>query len=150
MKTLTAMLVLFGSIALTAAPPDKRLATASKVYITPLDELEGDKPVAACLAQHLPTALPLTVVGSKEEADVVLRVKARISGDTARKLMGALGTIQLWAVTPDGAKLWDGFTGESLVNSTALPPSVAEVPCLLADSGIEMFRKALKKARDSK
>jgi len=116
------LLVGVASLSLTTAPPDTRLASASKVYVIAIDDLEGDRPVAACVAQHLPTALPSTVVSTKDEADLILRVKARLSGETTRKLTGALGLIELTALAPDGKKLWDGFRSESTSSSSATPP----------------------------
>lgn len=151
MKTIALAALLIAAVTpLYAAAPDSRLAAAKTIYVEPIDTLEGDKPVAACIAQHIPTALPLQVVDSKDGADIVLRVKGRISGETSRKLTGSLGLVQLWAVAPDGSKLWDGFRSESNVNTPTLPPDQADVACLLADTGIELLRKGLKKARDSK
>lgn len=146
----SSILAILLSAVVAAAPPDPRLATAKTVYLEPIDPLEGDRPVAACIAEHLPTALPLEVVTDKAGADFVLRVKGRISGETTRKLTGALGLVQLWAIAPDGAKLWDGFRSESTNTSVQLPPTAADVPCILADIGIELLRNGMKKARDAK
>ena len=145
MKT-TALLAILLSATVAAAPPDPRLATAKTVYLEPIDPLEGDRPVAACIAEHLPAALPLEVVTDKGQADVVLRVKARIAGDMTRQF-GGLGTIELWAIAPDGTQIWKGHTSESRANATTLPPDKDAVPCLLADSGINLLRNGMKKAR---
>ena len=147
MKIAPALLLALVAVPAAATPPDARFANAKTVYIEPLDPLEGDRPVAACIAEHLPAALPLTIAATKEEADIVLRVKARISGDTMRQLMAVLGSIQLWAMAPDGTQFWSGKTSEDRANATTLPPDKADVPCLLADAGINMLRNALKKAR---
>lgn len=146
MKT-SIIAILLSAAVVAAAPPDPRLATAKTVYLEPIDPLEGDRPVAACIAEHLPAALPLEVVTDKTSADIVLRVKGRIAGETTRKLTGALGLVQLWATAPDGSKLWDGFRSESTNTSVQLPPSAADVPCILADIGIELLRNGMKKAR---
>ena len=142
----TTMIVLLLSAVVVAAPPDPRLATAKTVYLEPIDPLEGDRPVAACIAEHLPIALPLEVITDKAGADIVLRVKARIAGDMTRQF-GGLGTIELWAIAPDGTQLWKGYTSDSRANATTLPPDKDAVPCLLADSGINMLRNGMKKAR---
>jgi len=146
----TSIIAILLSAVVGAAPPDPRLATAKTVYLEPIDPLEGDRPVAACIAEHLPAALPLEVVTDKASADIVLRVKGRIAGETTRKLTGALGLVQLWAMAQDGTKLWDGFRSESTNTSVQLPPNQADVPCILADIGIELLRNGMKKARDSK
>src|ERR1044072_6802379 len=138
-RTITALFVL-AALPVTAAPADPRFANAKTVYIEALDDLEADRPVSACLAEHLPTTLPLQVV-PKDQADIVLKVKARITGETTRKLTGSLGYVDLTAVAPDGKKLWDGFQSEATNTSVQLPPSTADVPCLLADTGIELLRK---------
>lgn len=148
MKTTAIILLLSASV--VAAAPDQRLATAKTVYLEPIDPLEGDRPVAACIAEHLPAALPLEVVTDKASADIVLRVKGRISGETTRKLTGALGLVQLTALAPDGSKVWDGFRSESTNTSVQLPPNQADVPCILADIGIELLRNGMKKARGGK
>jgi hypothetical protein len=146
MKLIPIVLLLSATVA--AAGPDPQLATAKTVYLEPLDPLEGDRPVAACMAERLSTALPLEVVTDKAAADIVLRVKARIPGDIMRNSFGVYGTIELWATSPTGAKMWHGYTSESRTNNTlTLAPDKADVPCVLADAGINMLRKGMKKAR---
>lgn len=137
------------ALSTVAFAADVRLATAKTAFVVAADDLEDDKPVAACLAERLNTTTPLTAVSSKDGADVILTVsKAKISGDSMRNLFGALGSVRLAATAPDGTKLWDGFQSLSMTtNQDVLKYSQADIACKLADVITEKLRDAMKKAR---
>src|SRR5436853_5172746 len=90
---LSSLVVTLGVLAvvLQAARIDPRLATVRKAYVVPVDDLSDDKPVSACFADHLNAATPIEAVLAKQDADVVLRVKANVPSATKRVLVGAMG-----------------------------------------------------------
>jgi hypothetical protein len=139
-----------------AKDPDPRLATARKAYVVAIDELGDDKPVAACFAEHLAKMTPLKVVDTKEEAEVVLRVKAHLPGQSARHALGSMGgrpSADVFAELPDGTKLWnDGAklgSGWSWDKGTSIQNNQT-TECAVADQLIDTLRGAMKKARDAK
>src|ERR1700730_15307991 len=75
---------------------DPRLATVRKAWVQPVDELaDEDRPVAACLADHLARLTPIEAVKTKAEADVIFKV-----GSTSTQAT-------ITAYLPDGATtLW--------------------------------------------
>lgn len=133
-----------------AAKEDPRLATAKSAFVEAADALSDDRPIAACLSEHLAKQMPLEIAASKESADLILRVvKGNISGDSSRSMLGSMGLAHLEARLPDGTKIWDGYENASASNKLDMRP-VAEVPCLLADALADKLRQAMKKARDKK
>ena len=139
-----------------AKDPDPRLATVRKAFIVAVDDLGDDKPVAACFAERLSKMTPLEVVKTKEEADVVLRVKAHLPGQSARHALGSMGgrpSADLFAEMPDGTKLWnDGAklgSGWSWDKGTSIQNNQT-TECAMADELINTLREAMKKARDAK
>ena len=137
-----------------AAKVDGRLATAKKAYIVPIDELGDDKPVAVCVVSHLAAHTPLTAVDSKSDADVVLRVKAHLPGQSARHALGSMGgrpSGELTAELTDGTKLWkDGAklgSGWSWSAGTSIQNNQT-TECAVADELLDTLRNAMRKARD--
>lgn len=112
-----------GSMPLLAKDHDRRLATAKTAFIEAGDPLSDDRPVVACLTDHLTKTTPLTVTDTKASADVVLKVyKTNISGNSMRSMFGSLGLAHLDALAPDGNDAFrlSGFRSTSRV--AALPP----------------------------
>ena len=146
-----------GSFVAYAANIDGRLATVRKAWIQPEDELADDRPVAACFAEHLKNVTPVEAVATKEEADVVFKVRANISSATKRAMLGGLGgspSAHLSAELPDGTKLWDDGAklrraigrGGKLESSDA----AKGVECGLADELLGSLRQAMRDARSKK
>jgi len=136
---------------------DPRLATVRKAFVVPVDDLGDDRGVAVCLADHLSQKTPIEAVKTKEEADVILKVKAHIPSATTRYMVGAMGgspSTDLSAELPDGTKLWSdgakvrrGNTGtQILVRGEHVNP----ISCALADEVLDTLLSAMKKARDKK
>jgi hypothetical protein len=129
--------VVFSSATIRADKIDPRLATVRTALVQPVDELANDdKPVAACLAEHLKASTPIEAVGTKDEADVILRI-----GSTSKQAT-------ITAFLPDGtSKLWSGTTplksGFGLV-------MVKHDACGLADKLLDTLREAMRKAPDAK
>lgn len=154
----TVLSVVFLSVLLLAADVDKRLATVRKAYVVPVDDLGDDAPVATCLADHLKASTPIEAVKTKDEADVVFKVKAHLPSATSRYALGALGgspSADLLAELPDGTKLWEdgakvrrGNTGTQVLRKGA--GEVGSIECGLADELINTLRDAMRKARDAK
>ncbi len=142
---LSVLVLLLPTIA-RAKDPDRRLATVKTAWVQPVDALDDDQPVAACMMDHLTRTTPLTPAASKDAAEVVLSVKAHLPGETMRRLSGVLGTVTLTATLPDGTVLWtareDVSAGQSLAAYAA-----ADVPCSLADGAADKLRQAMRKAR---
>jgi hypothetical protein len=120
-----------------------------------VDDLGDDKPVAACFAEHLAKMTPLQVVATKEEAEIVLRVKAHLPGQSARHALGSMGgrpSADVFAELPDGTKLWnDGAklgSGWSWDKGTSIQNNQT-TECAVADELIDTLRGAMKKARDA-
>jgi hypothetical protein len=138
-----------------AKDPDPRLATMTKVYVQPIDQLEDDGPVAACVVAHLPTALPLTVVDTPEEADAVIKIHARVFGETRRGISAAIGganSVELGGVDTSvwigDTRLWRDSGTVAAGNNTKR--TAEEDICSLADASINDLGKALKTAREAK
>jgi hypothetical protein len=141
----------------SASGPDKRLATISRAYVVAIDTLAEDVPVAKCLARHLAEALPIAAVATKEEADVVFRVRANLPGATARVMLGGFGgspSAHLYVELPNGTKLWDDGAKlrRALGKGGKLESANGDetVECGLADELLGTLRDAMKKARDGK
>jgi hypothetical protein len=139
-----------------ASGPDKRLATVRKAFVLPVDDLSDDRPVATCFADHLAKLSPLESVKAKEDADVILRVKAHLPGQAARHALGSMGgrpSADLSAELPDGTKLWNDGTklgsGWSWDKGTSIQNNET-TECALADDLIGTLLGAMRKARDSK
>ena len=71
-----------------AAGVDGRLAGVRKAFVAPVDDLSDDRPVAMCLADHLAAQTPITAVKTREEADVIFKVKAHVPSATTRFMVG--------------------------------------------------------------
>jgi hypothetical protein len=125
------------SVATTTHAADKidpRLATVRKAWVQPVDELaDEDRPVAACLADHLAHLTPIEAVKTKEQADVIFRV-----GSTSTQAT-------LTAYLPDGVTtLW--------ADNTPLKARLGVVMvhrnwCGVADKLLDTLRQAMRKAR---
>lgn len=141
--------LLITTTAAAADKPDPRLATVHTAFVSALDELGDDKPVAACFAEHLSKTTPLTAVDTKTGADVLLSVRAHLPGNTSRQLTGGLGQAWLVATLPDGTVLWKG--SETLQSRESLARQKAmDVPCSLADGLADKLRQGMRKARDAR
>jgi hypothetical protein len=151
-------LVVLASVSLVAADKiDPRLATVRKAFVVPVDELGDDRGAAACLADHLSTKTPIEAVATKEDADVVFRIKAHIPSATTRYMVGMMGgspSIDLEAQLPDGTKLWaDGAKarrGNVGGQIMARGEHVNPIACALADEMIDGLLGAMRKSRDAK
>ena len=122
-----------------------------------VDDLGDDRPVAACFSEHLSKMTPIEPVKTKEEADVIFRVKAHLPSATTRVLVGMMGgtpSADLSAELPDGTKLWaDGAKlRRAIGKSGKLDNSDAAkgVECGLADELLDTLRSAMRDARDKK
>jgi hypothetical protein len=144
-------------------PQDRRrptvtrtLATVKKAFVIPVDDLGDDRPVAACFAEHLSKLSPIEAVNTKEEADVVLRVKAHLPGQAARHALGSMGgrpSADVFAELPDGTRLWNDGTklGSGWSNDKGLSiQNNQTTECALADDLINTLRDAMRKARGKK
>jgi hypothetical protein len=106
---LSALVVGLGVATIRADKIDPRLASVRKAFVEPVDELGDDRLVAVCLADHLKTTPPLSLVGSKDDAEVILRVRAHLTSGASRVLLGSMGgtpSANMEADLPDGTKLW--------------------------------------------
>jgi hypothetical protein len=141
----------FGS-SLLAVKIDPRLATVTKAFIVPVDASGDDRAVAACLVDKLPSITKLVVVTTKEEADVILKVKGHIPGAGSRYVLGMMGgtpSANLEAQLPDGTKLWsDGAKNRAgtggVIGAARREDSIA---CGLADRLSNTLQDAMRNAR---
>ncbi len=155
-KVLVALLACVPMVTM-AAGVDGRLAGVRKAFVVPVDDLSDDRPVAVCLADHLAAQTPITAVKTREEADVIFKVKAHVPSATTRFMVGMMGgtpSADLLAELPDGTKLWsDGAKlRRAIGKSGKLDNSDAAkgVECGLADELLDTLRTAMRKARDAK
>lgn len=147
------LIAITGSVMLIAAAKvDPRLATLRKAWIEPVDELGDDRLVAACVAERLHELTPMERAATKDEADVLLRVKAHLTSGAARIILGSLGgapSAHLEAMLPDGTALWND--GAKYRRGTgAIGVAVTDVKCGLAAGLLNALREAMLKARDKK
>lgn len=158
MKRLLAVvgIVMFGSI-VGAAKVDGRLATVRKAFVVPVDELGDDKPVAACFAEHLSKMTPIQPVETKDESDVIFRVKSHLPSATTRVMVGMMGgspSADVSAELPDGTKLWaDGAKLRRAIGRFGKldnSDGTKGVECGLADELLDTLRSAMRQARDKK
>jgi len=147
-QSLTILAVVLASVSLSAADPDRRLATAKTAYVFPVDPLKDDQPVATCFAERL-TKLTSYAAAEKADAEILLGVSGDISGDF-KKGMGTLGTVAIEAKAQDGTVLWKGRT--AILTSEIGTRKLAgdEVACALAAEIADKLRGAMRKARDKK
>lgn len=156
MKTLIiAAVAIVSSVAVLSADKiDLRLATVKKAFIVAVDELADDRPVATCFAERLPKTTPLEAVKTKDEADVVFKIKAHLPGFGARRVFGSAGgspSADIAAELPDGTKLWaDGVKLGSKFSWDKADEGHQGFECGLADQLADALRQAMRKARDSK
>jgi hypothetical protein len=151
-----AVVVLIAACSLVtyAAKIDPRLATVRKAYVVAVDDLGDDRPVTACVIAHLPAATPLVIVSTKDEAEIVLRVKAHLPSHGAKSVFGSMGgspSVDMIAELPNGTKLWN--EGAKLGSKFSWDSGVSTqnnqtVECALADQIIDTLRGAMRKARD--
>jgi len=139
---------------LLMASVDPRLGAMTKVYVQPVDDLQDDRPVAACVVQHLPTALPLTIVETPEEADVTLKIKARRQSSGFSAALSTMNGVRVSDVITsawiDDKAVWEGHATvrlERIQRALARPASAEEDFCQLADASIDNIRVAMRKAR---
>ena len=127
-------IVLLAATGYAADKVDPRLATVRKAWIEPVDELaDEDRPVAACLADHLARLTPIEAVKTKAEADVILRVGSTSTQATITAYLPD-GATTLWA---DNTPLKAGF-GVVMVHRNS---------CGLANKLLDTLRQAMRKAR---
>lgn len=139
----------------TLAKIDSRLATARKAFVIADDDLGDDRTVAACVADRLQRETPIVSVATKEEAEIVLRIKAHITSGVSRALLGGMGgspSAHITAELPDGTRLWDDgakarYQGTGFIGATKDESSLA---CSLADRLLSTLRDAMRKARGKK
>ena len=136
-QALVTSVVLLAATSHAADKIDPRLATVRKAWIQPVDELaDEDRPVAACLADHLARLTPIEAVKTKAEADVILRV-----GSTSTQAT-------ITAYLPDGTTtLW---SGDVPMKAGFGVIKVHRDACGLAEKLIETLRQAMRKARGDK
>src|SRR5262245_41390411 len=91
MRTTWLFVAVLGVTLSAADKIDPRLATVRKAFVVPMDELGDDRGVATCLAERLPSKTPIAAVATKDDADVVFRVKANIPSATSRFMLGVAG-----------------------------------------------------------
>lgn len=137
----TACAVLIAATAI--AKEDPRLATAKTAFVVAKDDLGDDKPVAVSLADRLTKITPLAAAESKEQADLVLRIRAHIPGMVGRGLVSP--TVWLEVQAPDGTVIYKGSR-----NLTRGQYGITDIPAGLADEAADMLRNAMRKARDGK
>lgn len=143
------LFVLLAVCSAYADNPDPRLATVRKVFIAAADELSDDQGVATCLAERL--TAPLELVKAKDDADVVLIVKAHIPSKGSRVLLGSMGgtpSATVEAQLPDGTKLWSD--GAKFRRGNGAVGLARDVQCGLAGGLGDRLRDAIRKARDAK
>src|SRR4051794_28814529 len=155
---LTALLCLLAAVAVSAKV-DGRLASLRKAYVVPMDDLGDDQPVAACLADHLPKLTAMTVVNTREEADIILRVSAHLPSATTRFVLGIAGgspSAHHFAELPDGTKVWDdgakyrrSMAPQGMFGSSS-GDTGKSVECGLGDELVGTLRDAMRDARGSK
>ena len=142
--------VAIGAVLSAADKIDPRLATVRKAFIEPIDELSDDKAVAVCLVERLSKNTPMTVVAVKEDAEVVLRVKAHLPGGASRRILGNMGaapSVDMIAQHADGTVLWKDGAKLRKANYSVTHEAVTDVPCGPADEISETLRDAMRKAR---
>lgn len=156
MNKLTAIfIVVFYAVTLTASKADPRLATVRKAFVVAVDDLGDDQAVAICLADRLRKETPMETVTTKEDAEVILRVKAHLPSGTSRALLGSMGgspSAHLEADLPNGTKLWDDGA-KARIGGTGLFGAVKDestLACNLADRLLSTLRDAMRKARGTK
>jgi hypothetical protein len=137
MRSAQAFLTAVMLLAATSHAADKidpRLAMVRKAWIQPVDELaDEDRPVAACLADHLSKLTPIEAVKTKAEADVIFRVGSTSTQATITAYLPD-GATTLWA---DNTPLRAGF-GVVMVHRNS---------CGLANKLLDTLRQAMRKAR---
>ena len=133
-QALVTSVVLLAATSHAADKIDPRLAVVRKAWIQPVDELaDEDRPVAACLADHLSKLTPIEAVKTKAEADVIFRVGSTSTQATITAYLPD-GTTALWS---DTTPLKAGFA-VLMVRRTS---------CRLANTLLDMLREAMRKAR---
>jgi hypothetical protein len=151
--------VITALLLLASGPLDPRLATVRSAYVEAVDDLGDDQGVAVCLAEHLDKLTPIKLASTKEQADVILRVKAHLPSTTTKFLVGVMGgspSADLTAQTPDGTALWsDGAKyrrsmGPQGKFGSASSDTGKSIECGLADELLNTLRDAMRKARDQK
>jgi hypothetical protein len=157
MKTITVVLVLGLTAALSASTIDRRIATMKKVYVEPVDDLGFDRPVAQCLKKHLTDQTSLEVAADKADAEFVFRVSGNLPSATTRYLVGAMGGTpsgHLFVETAAGEKIWDdGAKLRRAIGKNGKLDSADgdnTVECGLATELLGTLRNAMRKARDAK
>lgn len=139
------------TVPLTAARTDPRLAKARTAWVEPVDELDDDRGVATCFADHLSEVTPLARASTKAEADVILKVKAHITSGASRVVLGMMGgtpSANVEAVLPNGTKIWSDGAKYRRGNGTI--GIGADPRCGLANRLLNTLLDAMKKARDGR
>src|SRR5438093_3750155 len=97
------------AVSASAERLDPRLATLRKAWVSPIDDLAEDKPVAACFGEHLSMQTPMRLVTTRDDAEIIFKVRANIPSATKRVFLGPTGgspSIHADAILADGTKLW--------------------------------------------
>jgi hypothetical protein len=159
MATRLTALLCFLALVTVSARVDGRLASVRKAFVVPMDDLGDDQPVAACFADHLPKLTAMTVVSTREEAEVILKVSAHLPSATTRFVLGIAGgspSAHLFAELPDGTKVWDdgakyrrSMAPQGMFGSSS-GDTGKSVECGLGDELAGTLRDAMRDARGSK
>lgn len=146
--TLAALFVVALCVPVVAAIVDPRLAAAKTAFVAPLRDHEDDRVVAACLAEHLPIATPLTLAATAAEADVVFTVKGKVPGvaGAAFAFYGNAPNAEIAAALPNGTRLW----ADKVKKRAATLDGSQSLACHLADGLIESLRDAVRKSLAAK
>jgi hypothetical protein len=121
-----------------AAKRDPRWAAAKTLCVIPDNGQRDDWPVAQKLAEQL-RRLHMTVVIDPDQADLVLRVKAHISG--YRSFLSH--SVSLYVEAPNGDVL---YKRSELVSADG-PTAPSDVATALAQTALELFKKQMLKAK---
>jgi hypothetical protein len=134
--------------------PNARLATVRKAWIEPIDDLKEDKPVSACAARLIAERTPLTLAETREDADIILYVRANIPGTAARMFLGPTGgspSSYMIVQHADGTTLWED--GAKYRRATMRASVIGahdqgkSIECGLAEGLLDRLRDAMRKAR---
>jgi hypothetical protein len=156
-RMIAASVVVSMAVIVHAAKLDPRLASARKAFVVPADELADDRGVALCFADHLTAKTPMEAVKTKDEAEIILTVRAHLPSATSRFMLGPMGgspSAHVDASLPDGTKLWDdgakvrrGNVGNIVM---VRGEKVSALSCEVADELLDTLLSAMRKARDKK
>lgn len=142
---------------------DPRLALIQSVYVSAVDDLNVDRPIAACFADHLPRMVPVKPVPQPAGADVLVKISGHIVTDAEVAFAKVANQRRLMKLPPDPSIPVSSEThskatvtvslqdGTRLWTDTYVTPEHGDgVECVLADDLLTLFRDAMKRARDQR